>query len=446
MSAKDCCTARAGGLKRRAPAVRFAVAAMVLFPMASLAHAQHASDFDPIGEYSLHAVQQGSRTTGILTIAPGESGLGARLVVQGQADLSFGTVEIADRTVTLAGRLQEAAIRMVIVFETDTTFTGTWSFGPEEGPLSGSRGLDPELVPPACPDGPGDLPAPAPARDPTPDPDAARIVTSDVTLFWEILDDADAEMLVERLHCEYLREGTDAVRDFIPNRIRSARELAEMVAERRERYEAARASSVSVAETEPAIRAVFHAMKALYPEAVFPDVYFVIGRLNTGGTVSQRGLLIGAEMYTDHSGIAAIVAHELIHYQQAPIPPDQRSLLAQSIMEGSADFVAELISGRHINERAHEYGMAREAELWAEFAEALHGTDFTGWLYGNPPEGRPADLGYFFGYRIAQAYYDRAVAAAPGDADAERRTIGEILGITDYAGFLERSGYDPGAR
>jgi hypothetical protein len=52
------------------------------------------------------------------------------------------------------------------------------------------------------------------------------------------------------------------------------------------------------------------------------DIYFVVGRLNTAGTVSQRGLLIGAEMYRDHSGVLLIVAHELIHYQQRPIPGD----------------------------------------------------------------------------------------------------------------------------
>src|SRR5690606_27759178 len=99
---------------------------------------------------------------------------------------------------------------------------------------------------------------------------------------------------------------------------------------------------------EQVIRDVFHSMKRILPEAVFPDVHFVIGRLNTGGTTSARGLLIGAEMYRSHEGIPQIIAHELAHYQQKSILPGQRTLLAQSIMEGSADFVAELVTGRHI--------------------------------------------------------------------------------------------------
>ena len=107
-------------------------------------------------------------------------------------------------------------------------------------------------------------------------------------------------------------------------------------------------------------------MKDLYPEAVFPDVYIVIGRLTSGGTTSDRGLLIGAEMngrtpgmpveelndwlkqvITPVDRIPHIIAHELIHFEQKY--GGSEVLLVQSIREGSADFLAELISGRHIN-------------------------------------------------------------------------------------------------
>lgn len=35
----------------------------------------------------------------------------------------------------------------------------------------------------------------------------------------------------------------------------------------------------------------------MFKSAVFPDVYFVIRRLSSGGTVSDAGPLIGMEMY-----------------------------------------------------------------------------------------------------------------------------------------------------
>jgi hypothetical protein len=273
-------------------------------------------------------------------------------------------------------------------------------------------------------------------RPPGSDPDSARLIDSDVRLFWGILDRSTPESLVELLQREYLEGGTHAVRDFIPSRIMSAERLAQQVTERRERYEASRAASLTLHEVEPEIRRVFHELKRILPEAVFPDIYFVVGRLNTGGTTSPRGLLIGAEMYRSHEPISQIVAHELVHYQQRSIPPERWTLLAQSIFEGTADFVAELISGDHINAAAHEYGLAHEAELWQEFQEVMHGDQTAGWLYGNASEGRPADLGYFFGYRIAEAYYRQA--------EDKQQALRDILQVSDYTGLLERSRYHPG--
>ncbi len=269
----------------------------------------------------------------------------------------------------------------------------------------------------------------------TSDPDSARLLTSDVELFWAVVDRSPVDSLTVYLQQQYLDRGTDGLRDFIPQRILSADALAQRFRTERERYEDRRSVSLAALSAEPEIRAAFRALKERYAAAVFPDVYFVVGRFNSGGTVSARGLLIGAEMQSDAGSFPAIVAHELIHFQQARVDTSLRTLLAMSIQEGSADFIAELISGRHINERAHAYALPREPELWAEFQLVMHERQAAGWLYGGQPEGRPADLGYFFGYRIAQAYYaladDKAVA------------LREILTTTDFPGLLTASGYAP---
>ncbi|HEX2202713.1 MAG TPA: DUF2268 domain-containing putative Zn-dependent protease [Longimicrobium sp.] len=272
------------------------------------------------------------------------------------------------------------------------------------------------------------------------DPDSARLVTADVERFWAAVDRAPADSLAAYLQREYIDPGSPGVRGFTPNRIVSADALAKAVRERRARYDSARAASLSIHAAERAVRAPFYALEHLYPDAVFPDVYFVVGRLSSGGTLSDTGLMIGAEMYRDASGLPHIVAHELIHFQQAALPflarrGTQPTLLEQSLLEGSADFVAELISGKHINAAAHAYGRANEKALWAEFRQAMGGRDYTGWLYGDPPGERPADLGYFVGYRIVEAYYLRA-------AD-RKQAIRDILTMTDFEGFLARSGYQP---
>lgn len=72
-------------------------------------------------------------------------------------------------------------------------------------------------------------------------------------------------------------------------------------------------------------------------------------------------------------------------------------------MEGSADFVAELISGIRGSAAAQDFGRANERRLWAEFEPQMQATDVGTWFANDPPDERPADLGYFVGYRIAES-------------------------------------------
>ncbi len=126
-----------------------------------------------------------------------------------------------------------------------------------------------------------------------------------------------------------------------------------------------------------------------------------------------------------------LVAHELIHIQQHyPIAPP--TLLSQSIKEGAADFLSELISGRHLSENVHAYANPREEALWREFQQRMHGKEYAGWLY-SASEGRPQDLGYWMGYKITKAYYERA--------DDKRQAINDILQIDDFDAFVTASGY-----
>ena len=267
-----------------------------------------------------------------------------------------------------------------------------------------------------------------------PNPDSARLVMSDIALFWAAVDAAPADSLGTYLQRRYLERGSIGVRDFIPGRIMSAEDLAAYVVAHRSQYDSVRAANLDVTRADSAIRAAFWRLKRMYPEAVFPDVYFVIGRFNSGGTSSRHGLLIGAEKYRDASSLPGIVSHELIHYQQHCEAP---TLLEHSFLEGTADFVGELISGGQINNAAHQYGMAHEHDLWKEFKPRFADSTFAPWMYGRPPDGRPNDLGYFIGYRIAQAYYNRG-------AD-KTRALGEIITAcgSRVNELLAKSGYDP---
>ncbi len=123
-----------------------------------------------------------------------------------------------------------------------------------------------------------------------------------------------------------------------------------------------------------------------------------------------------------------------MHWQQ-PAEPEHETLLAHALREGGADFVAELVSGGTVNRVQRAYGDAHQDALWQEFTKDMGGTDYSHWLYnGSSARDRPADLGYYEGYRIAKALYDRS-------ADKHAALV-RILRRRDAAAILRDSGYD----
>src|SRR4051812_13657994 len=78
-----------------------------------------------------------------------------------------------------------------------------------------------------------------------------------------------------------------------------------------------------------------------------------------------------------------------------------------------------------------------EPSLWDDFKNEMHGTDVSRWLYNQGTSTatptRPGDLGYFIGYRIVEAYYQKQ-----SDKVAALR---DIIEIRDADAFLAASGY-----
>jgi uncharacterized protein YjaZ len=81
----------------------------------------------------------------------------------------------------------------------------------------------------------------------------------------------------------------------------------------------------------------------------------------------------------------------------------------------------------------HDYANPKEKELWEEFSKRMNKKDYKGWLYGNSTPDRPQDLGYWMGYQITKAYFDRM-------AD-KKQAVYDMLHIRDANRFLEASGY-----
>jgi len=265
------------------------------------------------------------------------------------------------------------------------------------------------------------------------DPDSVVFLTQDIDNFWKAFDLYKKDTSVNPFGPGYMDIGSAGVKGFTPNRIESADHLFQVVKKRASEYEKVRPKTLQMKAKEKQCRSTFYALKYWYPAAKYPPVYFVIGAYNSGGTANEGGVFIGAEKQADPDGVPYIVAHELIHFQQKNMV-ENPTLLQQSIMEGSADFLGELISGANINLPATVYGNKNEERLCKEFVQRMDSTDYNDWLYGvSGKDDRPNDLGYWMGYRIAEHYFKNAMD--------KKQAVKEILEIKDYKTFLAKSGF-----
>jgi hypothetical protein len=288
------------------------------------------------------------------------------------------------------------------------------------------------------------------------DPNNARFIIADIERFWKAYDKAmraPAEERVAIFQREYIDPGTVGLRDWAASGRLNAKTLVKTIETHPNFFKAIRPITIRFEAQLPRTLVAFRKLKALYPAAVFPDVYFIMGQLQSGGTSSDNGLLLGAEMFSEwpttpvaelndwqehaimsQNDIPSLVAHESVHFQQKYLT--QGGLLCACLAEGSADFLAKLTSGRLVSrmEETHTWANARERDLWGEFQKEMDGKDTSHWLYGNSGgNGRPVDLGYWVGYKVSDAYFTNA-------AD-KQQAVRDMLLIKNCKDFLKASRY-----
>jgi hypothetical protein len=284
------------------------------------------------------------------------------------------------------------------------------------------------------------------------------LVTSDIENFWKAYDASQPGNREEAFQKLYLDAGSPGLKDFVKLRIRSAQTLADAVDKQYPKfYASVRSYTMQVDAHRADILKSLDRFRELYPEAEFPTVYFVIGRLSSGGTTSDRGLLIGTEVNSlgpdvDTSEInppflramgsadrlPLIVVHELTHTQsREPNTPGVGGLLGACVREGVADFMTELVTGSSINQKVKEWAEPRHDELFQRLAKDLAAKpdDYSQWMYNyNRVKDEPADLGYWIGYEICRSYYSQA--------KDKPKAIRAVVTLLDIESIIRNSKYD----
>lgn len=282
-----------------------------------------------------------------------------------------------------------------------------------------------------------------------------EISTQDITHFWEAYDAlataASKEDSLKTIQELYLDRATKGFKKFLKVRNFQAKEYIYHIRNSPAFWETVRPLTEQIANRQEEISAVLNKMSAEIPDFKTPKICFAIGALRTGGTTEGGYIHIGSEISaSDHTvdtanlndwlksvigktgDIVSMVAHEAVHTNQHGNV--KTTLLTACMIEGTADFITSEVLNKNINASIHAYGLANECQLWKEFQLEMNSKTFVKWLYDGPSSiGRPADLGYFMGFRIAQAYYEKAVD--------KRQALSDLLDRSKYLQIFETSGY-----
>ena len=288
-------------------------------------------------------------------------------------------------------------------------------------------------------------------------PANAKIIDTDVRNFWASDDmvQKDSANVLSIYKEYYFDKGSLALQDYYVNKLGANIYTFAYVHRKKEKfYRSIRANTLKATDYSAYFKRSFTQLKQVYPKAIFPNVYFVIGKLNSAGTSGSNGLIIAIDQIcktstTDttelenwelhylnsFSNLPATVAHELIHFQQNGMASDT-SLLKAAIVEGMADFLGELIAGQSANTKLQQFAKGKERLIWSRFKADMYLDKANSWI-GNGEQDKPdwpSDLGYWVGYEICKCFYENA-------AD-KKKAIDDMLHIQDYNKFFTDSWFE----
>lgn len=257
---------------------------------------------------------------------------------------------------------------------------------------------------------------------------STKIFTSDIDHFWVAYDSiqktdnySEKLDLIKRL---YTDKATKGLKAFMSARNYNDSVYVNNIEKYPKFWNSVRPNTLTVKTKTKELETSVIRLKEIYPGLKDAEMYFTIGGLNSGGTVSGNKVLVGTELATGLAStdvsefqdewlkgvfakqsldnIVSLNIHEYIHTQQTG---DRRRVLNQSIKEGSCDLIAELVINKPLERKYLSYGAAHADKVKDLFKKEMFTGNFANWLYNGRDKGESADLGYYVGYEISKLYY-----------------------------------------
>jgi len=262
-----------------------------------------------------------------------------------------------------------------------------------------------------------------------------KIIADDVTNFWKAYDkivlEKDSTKQLQLINSLYIKKGTPGLNGIMKARRYSAEEYVFAINHYPKFWTSVRTNTLQAGKYSNEIQKGINKLKEIYPDLKPKNTYFEIGILRTNGTIADGMALIGSEValtdksvvtsefdsryphlrsYFDTDPIKNVVflnVHEYLHTQQNTTLGN--SVLAQSVLEGVAEFLAETALNKKSPNPQIEYGYKNEAQIKTAFEKEMFSPYLGNWIWNNPNNVfGMRDLAYFVGFAICRKYYNES--------------------------------------
>jgi hypothetical protein len=292
----------------------------------------------------------------------------------------------------------------------------------------------------------------------------AEFLTQDIDNFWDAYDHLNkCHSFQDSIDCitsRYYEMGSEGFTDFIEKYRYTPQDYVKAIGQYPRFYNSIRKNTLVAKTLEKELHTFSLKVSDYFPGYVPKRICFAISPLQDAGTTTDRFILIGTDILASTkkadlsefgTSIMArllafdtnvrerfifVVAHETAHDLQVHADWNNYELLYRSLLEGSADFIATLLTGVTGIPFLYNYGHDHEKELWVKFKHDIdNNSNSDDWLYNRDrvENGVPNELGYFMGYKIVEKFYKKS--------PDKKLALKEILEMKNPREFLQKSGY-----
>lgn len=293
----------------------------------------------------------------------------------------------------------------------------------------------------------------------------SNIVTSDINNFWEAYDKItstqDSILQNKYLDSLYLKKGTDGLKAIRQARNYTPQEYISAINNYPKFWTSIRENTLKADQYSSELEKGIKNLKEIYSNIKPAKIYFTIGALRTNGTTLDSLVLIGSELaladketptnefpenlshlrnYFDSEPSKNIVflnIHEYVHTQQKTTIGN--SLLAQTVLEGVAEFIAEKALETKSPNPQIEFGRNNDAKIKAKFELEMFSPNLYNWIWNSSNnEFGMRDLAYYVGYKICEDYFNISTD--------KQKAIKEMIELdyndeSELIKFVEKSAY-----